>query len=81
MIAQRPQATQVSRWSVCEAIQEPDIQRSWAPTTMPTGGYSGEDRYLSKADSEINAAPAVMGRRQPLPICVVVDLDQSRGAG
>jgi hypothetical protein len=27
--------TQVGHWAACEAIQEPDIQRSWAPTALP----------------------------------------------
>jgi hypothetical protein len=32
--AEQPNPTQVGHWAACEAIQEPDIQRSWAPTAL-----------------------------------------------
>jgi hypothetical protein len=39
--------TQVGYWAACEAMQEPDIQRSWAPTAMRSNRSSFNCQLMS----------------------------------
>jgi hypothetical protein len=60
--------TQVGHWAACEAIQEPDIQRSWAPTALrPRRSLSRSSLLIQSGRSirRVILTPIVRGYRTP----------------
>jgi hypothetical protein len=55
-----PLSTQVGHRAACEAMQEPDIQRSWAPTALrPVPSFRGRGALAETGRSPMFEWPAI----------------------